>query len=254
MGSSFRYASRVFIPVSLFFVVKIARAQTEPPFYEFGLNLGRMVYQGDLTPSPIGSFRTSRTSFGLSAAKILRMGFSVRAAFAHGGLAGNDGIYSSPAYRQQRNFRFSGPVNELTGQLVWSYPGVPRYGKGFSPYLFVGAGLALMKLRPDASAFNAEYFGTEAAQIQAGLAADAAHGTPSVLPVAMAGIGMKYFFHQSWGLNLEAGYRTSFSDYLDGFSQSVNPALNDHYMNYSVGLLYRRGKKGPSLDCPRIRY
>lgn len=253
MGSTIWYTSRAILPFSVFLSITVARGQ-DLPFYEFGLNLGRMVYQGDLTPSPIGSFRTSRTSFGITAARILPMSFSVRASFVHGGLAGNDGIYSSPAYRQQRNFRFTSPVNELAAQLVWSYPGVPRYGKGFSPYFFAGAGISMFRVRPDASGFNAEFFGTEAADIQAGLAQDQQHGTPGVLPIVMAGGGLKYFFHQSWGVNLEASYRTAFSDYLDGFSQSVNPTLNDHYMNYSVGVLYRKGKKGSSVDCPKIKY
>lgn len=253
MGSTIHYASRVFLPFTLFLSVSVVRAQ-ESPFYEFGLHLGRMVYQGDLTPSPIGSFRTSRTSFGITAAKVLPYSFSVRASFVHGGLAGNDVIYKTPAYRQERNFRFTSPVNELTAHLVWSYPGVPRYEKGFSPYIFAGAGLSMFNVSPDASGFNAEFFGAEAPAIQAGLAEDIQHGTPGILPVVMAGAGVKYFFHQSWGVNLEASYRTAFSDYLDGFSQSVNPALNDRYMNYSVGILYRRGKKGPSVDCPKIRY
>lgn len=253
MGSTIHYASRVILPFSFFLSLTAARAQ-ESPFFEFGLNLGRMVYQGDLTPSPLGSFRTSRTSFGITAAKVLPYAFSVRASFVHGGIAGNDGIYKTPEYRQQRNFRFSSPVNELTAHLVWSYPGVPRYERGFTPYVFVGGGLSLFNVRPDASSFNAEFFGSEAVDIQAGLDADAQHGAPGLMPIVMAGGGFKYFFHQSWGVNLEASYRTAFSDYLDGFSQSVNPELNDHYMNYSVGILYRRGKKGSSVDCPKVRY
>ena len=145
----------------------------------------------------------------------------------------------------------------MTGQVVWSYPGVTRYERGFSPYVFVGAGVSKMNIQPDATDFNAEFFGAEAAQIEAGLAADTDHGTPVILPVGTAGIGFKYFFTGQWGANAEASYRITYSDYLDGFSQSVNPKLNDHFMNYSVGILYRNGRKGTatsSLNCPKVRF
>ena len=114
MGSTFQYASRVIMPFSLMFSVSVASAQDDP-FYEFGLNLGRMVYQGDLTPSPIGSFSTSRTSFGLIAAKVLPYSFSARASFVHSGLSGNDGIYKTPAYRQKR---LAGSLTVLGGAIL----------------------------------------------------------------------------------------------------------------------------------------
>ena len=124
MGIVIRGPIKMILPISVLFSFQYARAQSEPPFYEFGLNVGRMVYQGDLTPSPIGAYRASRTSFGLSFAKVLPNSFSIRGSFVHGGLAGNDALYSEPEYRKQRAFRFSSPVNEFTGQLAWSYPGV----------------------------------------------------------------------------------------------------------------------------------
>lgn len=229
-------------------------AQTKDPRYEFGLNVGKMVYQGDLTPSPLGSFRSSKYSFGLTAARVLNRAFAIRASFLHGGLNGNDGMYSSPAYRKERAFNFTSSVNELTGQIVWSVPGVSVFEKGFSAYIFAGAGAAHMSIRPDWSGFNAEFFGTEAATIRQGLAVDSAHGVPGIVPLLITGGGVKYFFTPSWAVNAEASYRVSNSDYMDGFSEAVNPELNDHYMNYSVGVIYRRGKRNSSMDCPTVRY
>ncbi len=228
--------------------------QVKEPRYEFGLSLGRIVYQGDLTPSALGSFRSSKFSYGLTAARVLSTALSVRASFLHGGLSGNDGLYSVPEYRKQRNFNFTSTVNELTAQLVWSVPGVPVYQKGFSAYLFAGGGAAHMSIRPNASGFNAEFFGSEAAAIQQGLDADSAHGLPGIVPLLIAGGGVKYFFTPSWAINAEASYRLSNSDYMDGFSESVNPELNDHYMNYSVGVIYRRSKRNSGTDCPMVRY
>ena len=37
-------------------------AQQKNPKYEFGINLGFTVYQGDLTPERLGSFKTQKLS------------------------------------------------------------------------------------------------------------------------------------------------------------------------------------------------
>jgi hypothetical protein len=62
-------------------------------------------------------------------------------------------------------------------------PGVPQNQKGFTGYVFAGGGVSLVNVVPNSDNFNSEIFGTEAIQIQSGLAADAAHGTPKLLPV-----------------------------------------------------------------------
>ena len=110
------------------------------PKYAFGLNLGFTVYQGDLTPERLGSFRTQRFAFGLHASRLISSSFSIRANFLRGRLKGDDALYSSSEYRQQRNFNFSSPVTEFTGQLVWNPLQRNYTDKGFSPYLFAGAG------------------------------------------------------------------------------------------------------------------
>jgi hypothetical protein len=191
---------------------------------------------------------------GITVAKAISTSFALRGALVFGSIAGNDAIYSKPAYRQQRNFNFSSSVKEITAQVVWSLPGVPKNQKGFTGYFFAGGGLSVLKVVPNADNFNPEFFGTEAALIQSGLAADAEHGTPKLLPLLLAGAGVKYFFSPRFGVNAEASYRITYTDYLDGFSQSVNPDLNDHYMNYSVGIIYRTGRVGSAVDCPKIVY
>lgn len=229
-----------------------ANAQTEKPKYEFGVNLGFLVYQGDLTPERLGSFKTQKLSLGLHASKILSASFSVRGNFIYGKLKGDESLYDNPEYRQQRNFKFTTPVAELATHLVWNPLHRNYTDKGFSPYLFAGAGLAYLNIKRDWSNINTSYFG-EANEIWNGLAADTAHSLPRLLPVIPLGAGVKYFFTPRLAVNAESSYRLSYTDYLDGFSESVNPKKNDHYMNYSVGIIYRTGKKN-NLACPKIRY
>ncbi len=228
-------------------------AQQNNPKYEFGLNLGFTVYQGDLTPERLGSFRTQRFAFGLHASRLISSSFSIRANFLRGRLKGDDALYSSPEYRQQRNFNFSSPVTEFTGQLVWNPLHRNYTDKGFSPYLFAGAGFAFLRIKRDWSGLNTSYFDPETSAIFSGLAADTAHRVPRLIPVIPIGGGVKYFFTPRLAVNAEASYRLGYTDYLDGFSQSANPAKNDHYLNYSIGIVYRTGKKD-MLKCPKIRY
>lgn len=223
------------------------------PKYEFGINLGFAVYQGDLTPEQLGSFKTQKLALGLQAAKLLSPSFSVRAAFLRGRLKGDDALYATPEFRQQRNFNFSTPVSEFTGQLVWNPLGRNYAEKGFSPYFFAGAGFAFLRIKRDWSGLNSSYFNTETSTLFSGLAADTTQTVPRLIPVIPVGLGVKYFFTPKLGMNAETSYRLGYTDYLDGFSEAANPDKKDHYLNYSIGIIYRTGKKN-MLSCPKIRY
>jgi opacity protein-like surface antigen len=218
--------------------------------FEFGAGLGMMVYQGDLTPSAFGSYRTARPGFNLHVGRMLNSSLLFRANLLFGRLAGDDSKYSYPVYRQQRNFKFSAIARELTGQLVWQ----PVKDRKLSPYVFGGAGLSSLRISRDWSGLNYNYFGGEASDMAAGLSADSVHRLPGVTPVGVAGIGMKYFLKSNLAINAEYSYRVIRTDYLDGFSVSANPNLKDHYMNYSVGVVYHTGRRNRSTDCPAMRY
>jgi hypothetical protein len=222
------------------------------PKYEFGINIGFLVYQGDLTPEKLGSFRTQKISMALHASRILGHSFSVRGNLLIGSLSGNDALYSFPEYRQHRNFNFTSPVAELSAQLVWNVSGRNYAYKGVSAYLFGGAGVSYVMVKKDWSKTDANYFG-EHAEIWTGLTTDAAHQSANIIPVVPVGAGAKYFFTPHWAFNAEASYRFDFTDYLDGFSKAANPSRNDHYLNYAVGLIYRPFKNG-KMDCPAIMY
>lgn len=228
-------------------------AQLNNPKYEFGLNLGFTVYQGDLTPERLGSFKTQKLAWGLHASRLLSPSFAVRGNFLRGRLKGDDALYSAPEYRQQRNFNFSTPVTELTGQLVWNPLHRNYTDRGFSPYFFAGAGLAFLNIKRDWSGLNTAYFDPETSSVFSGLTADSTHAVPRMIPVIPLGAGVRYYFTPRLGLNAETSYRLGYTDYLDGFSESANPSRKDHYLNYSIGIVYRTGKKD-RLKCPKIRY
>lgn len=228
-------------------------SQTNLPTYEFGLHAGMLVYQGDLTPRRLGSFETQKFSIGLHASKIISPILSFRANLQLGTLKGDDAAYENPEFRPQRNFTFTTPVTELTGQMVWNITGSNYAEKGFSGYLFAGAGLSFLKIKRDWSRLNASYFGAGTSKLLEGLAIDSAQRLPRIIPVVPVGAGVKYFLNNNWGVNAETNYRIATTDYLDGFSESANPKNKDNYWGYSIGIIYRTGKKN-TLGCPVVKY
>lgn len=218
----------------------------EKPKYEAGVRLSALIYQGDLTPSFIGSARTITPGFGIFGTRILNDKLSVRLNLDYNRLRGNDAAYTVPEWRQQRNFRFTASALELTGNLVYNLRGGYSERK-FQPYVFGGAGLALLNIKRDYSSFNYEYF-SEQAWVYEGLMADIAKKPPRLTFIMPVGGGIKYPLTQKLSLFGEASYRLMITDYLDGFSKAADSKYKDHYSNISVGLIYRLGNSG--INCP----
>jgi Domain of unknown function (DUF6089) len=218
--------------------------------YEVGLSGGTFVYQGDLTPERLGAYKTIKPQLSLHIYRKINTTFSMRLNVSRGRLYANDAKYSNPDWRQQRNFNFTTPVTELYLQGVWSF--LENSQPRFSPYIFAGAGISFLKIKRDFSNFNAAYFG-ESAEVNAGLAEDAAINLPRTIAVAPFGAGVRYTLSDRFSLIGETSYRLSFTDYLDGFSKSANPAKNDHYLSHNIGVVYSFGKKNKSLGCPVVK-
>ena len=227
-------------------------AQINEPKFQFGAGAGAFIYQGDLAPSSLGSYKTIKPVINLFAAKFFSRSLSLRANLAFGGLKGNDAEYSHPAYRQHRNFNFRTAVAEITGIAEWNVLDRNYISKGFSPYLFAGLGVSFMKIKRDWSKLDTEHFSAESAMMT-GLTEDAQRSLPNVLPVLPLGIGARYYLSDKIGISAETSFRLSSTDYLDGFSQSANPSMRDHYYSHTIGVVYRLGKKN-SWDCPVISY
>lgn len=241
----------IFILVCSYF--NQAHAQINVPKHEIGFNVGMFVYQGDLTPESMGAFKTPGFAINLFYNRILSRSFSLRTNLAHGKMMADDGNYDKPAYRQQRNFRFTAKNTEISELLVWNI-----LGNGYSdrqilsPYIFGGVGLSSLHVNRDWSRTNYDYFAGDSAMLN-GLAADSLHTVPGTIPVIPIGAGIRYSISDKVSIMAEASYRITFNDYIDGFSKAANPDKKDYYFNYSIGLIYTFGKTN-SLACPTMRY
>lgn len=228
--------------------------KTNAQFYKdmsVGLNGGIYVYQGDLTPEAIGSFRTMQPGFSFFAKKPINHFLAARVHFSFARLKGDDSRYSKPEYRQQRNFYFTTPVKEFSAQLVWNIRGMNYEDRGIQPYIFSGAGVSLIRVTKDYSRMDLTVFG-EGSEVMAGLAIDNAKGTPRALFSVPVGIGAEYPISNRFSVNIETSYRFIFTDYLDGFSHSANPALRDHYHSTSAGIIYKFGNRDKGVACPVV--
>lgn len=218
--------------------------------FQLGAGAGAFIYQGDLTPSSAGSYKTLKPVINLFAAKYFSPSFSLRANLAFGSLKGDDAKYSDPEYRQHRNFNFRTPVAEISVIAEWNFLGQNYTPKGFSPYLFGGVGYSFLNIKRDWTNLDTSFFSTESA-LMTDLAEDAQHSLPKGLLVFPVGVGVRYYLSDRIGISVETSYRLASTDYLDGFSKAANPSKNDFYYSHTLGIVYRIGKKNP-WDCPVI--
>jgi hypothetical protein len=243
--TSFRLCGFVFT----FLFTSPVWAQSSAGRYEFGAQAGVFAYQGDLSPSPIGSYKTLRPALGISAARRLGDRYALRLGLNLGRIAGDEGKYATPGWRQERNLRFSTPVTELAGHVIWKPFGDAGRMGAWTPYTAIGGGLALLRIRPDASGVSGSFASTETGSIATQLAADAARPKPRIMPSLQLGAGIRYQFRPQLALQAETSYRYLPTDYLDGFSRAVNPDTRDQYMTHSIGVVYCSGRGGRT-GCP----
>jgi opacity protein-like surface antigen len=242
----------VFTIAALIGSIAICEAQLNLHNWQVGINAGTFVYQGDLTPQTFGSYKTLKPTLGFYISRILNPSFLLRTNIAAGRLLGADARYSSPAYRQQRNLRFTSPVTEISELMVWNMFGNNgnEIGNRFSPYVFGGVGVSFLKV-DRSSNLNKSYFVNEP-NVTSGLAADMNKTPPRAILVLPAGIGVEYFLTSNLSLTAETNFRYTFTDYLDGFSQVANPKKKDFYQSHTVGLVFKFNKN-KGLPCPVIK-
>jgi hypothetical protein len=207
---------------------------------EIGGFLGGAGYLGDLNKSDWAS-KEPKAAFGFLTRYNLSDHIALRASFLHGKLSGRDSHYPDRAFR---NFATTSPINELTLQAEWHlWPLVqPRtshfFKPSFSPFLFAGLGVAITNPKPDLENMLVEKpeF-VKGAEIDRNAKFSPMHGT---IPF---GAGIKYRPHYQWTFSLEAGFRLTFSDYLDGISFAANPEKPDRYQFWGATVAYRFRKQ-----------
>src|SRR5512138_1051393 len=96
------------IGCSLFINVNAQRGSS----LEWGILPSLFIYQGDLTPSHVGSYKTMKPGITLFVSKPIWDRIALRTNLSIGSLKGDDAKYSQPAWRQERALNFTTPLVE----------------------------------------------------------------------------------------------------------------------------------------------
>jgi len=211
-----------------------------------GINLGTLVYQGDLTGSLIGNYKPVRPALGLYVGRSLDPYFSVCANLTFGKISADEYKYDSSSWRKYRGFNFSTPVTELAASLVF-HPLGENSERKLSPYFFAGGGISFLSVKRDWSKLNKNVY-DEKSRVQLGLGTDTLYQTPGIIGVLPVGGGLRYVLGPQLALQGEFTYRFTASDYIDGFKYSGNANKRDSYYGVSIGLSYRFG----GYKCPSV--
>ncbi len=208
-------------------------AQNDRPFV-VGIGAGTYVYQGDLVPSYMGGYKALHPALQVYAGKWINPYFQVRASIGTGKIEANDADYSKPAWKKDRNLRFSSPITQITGRILFSPFGNSSRtpDRRLYPYLFGGAGVSKVRVKRDWSGISAATIASE--KMATALAADSAALLPTSIVSIPLGAGANYALSPRWSLFGEAAYHLSMTDYLDGFSYVGNSNRKDNYYMMNI--------------------
>lgn len=237
----------------------------QPEKWELGFLLGLANYEGDVVTPQLFTTKESNFAYGVFIRHNINANLAARLNLLSGTISGDDTNFTEPAWRPQRAYNFKSSLLEISGQLEWDILGHKRYRKvksdendmdanmekdnmptrykfkkTFSPYLFVGAGAVIFNPEPDMSASTLG----KADEIAADLRGDYSQ-VQLTIPI---GAGLKYDLSHKLQLGAEAGFRTAFTDYLDGISLSANPDKNDWYIFGGLTLAFKLGSKDSDKD------
>ncbi len=242
----------------LIVVTCICALQAQPK-WEWGLFLGGANYLGDLVETKMPIWEETQPAGGLSLAYTPNQQLFFQTSVFYARLKGDDKNFMNAEISKDRSFKFESQILEVALQARYEPFGKRRFIKNqpfkgiITPYLFGGIGLAWIDASPDFSnADRGPYF----ILIQEDKAA-ALNKPRLTIPM---GAGLKLDLGKNTAIMFDVGFRTAFTDLLDGISHTANPDKNDWYLFGGVTLAKRIGYKDYDNDgivdkedaCPRL--
>ena len=211
--------------------------------WTMGVNLGAFVYQGDLTPSVAGSWKTVRPGMELSLTKQVTYHMTLKYGLVLASLAGDDTKYKNEQeYRGYRQFYYKSHFAELSVSDNFSLFSADNMKRRFNPYVSAGVGVAFMLYKTNSWAKTQwSYF--SASNLREHVKEDSISGIPRAFLSVPLGMGFNYRLNERLHLNVEGLYRLSTSDYLDGYSRAGNNSKNDYFYSITAGLHFTLGKR-----------
>ncbi len=214
------------------------------PKIEIGVSGNGFVYHGDLSSKKYGDFKDMQSGIGAYLKYYFSPVLALRLNGYYGKLRGNDADFSDE-WRLKRAYRFSSPLTEvsLTGEADFfgkgrfrSFRDTRRHYNRWGAYILAGAGLAFVHANRDWSGLNRGYFYRDAPE---NIGEDSLNTPDHIVLVFPLGLGVRYDASKRFSVFVEAAYRFTFTDNLDGYKYSVYSSKYDGYTTYSCGVAYR---------------
>lgn len=213
--------------------------------WEVGAFGGGSLYFGDLTPAKRDFFEEITPHGGLFVRYDLKHNFSLRGNLAVAKLAASDYSYTSPEWRQHRNFSFTTALYEFSAMLEYDLLKTNREvnGNRWGVYAFAGLGLVFTDPQRDFSKIDAAYLGASDKAVS-GLDEDKRKNSGHLGVMAPVGLGVSYQVSRRVSGFVEGSVRHGFDDQIDGFNKSVTSDKTDAYSFFSLGLSLRLTSRG----------
>lgn len=207
------------------------------PKYEAGLSANYLIYQGDLSTRKSGNYFAGTPGLGLHGVVYLHQYVAVSASAFWGKIQEDESRYGG--WHSKRNFKFNSEIfsTEVNVRFNLQVIKPPRMIFNsrlvFLPYVFVGAGLAKFNPKSSWVGLDRNWFNEE--RLRSGLAQDSTQAYDKQSWFVSAGVGVCIYENQNFNIFIQNTWRYLNSDYLDGFSKSVD-GINDSYTNLTIGI------------------
>jgi hypothetical protein len=209
--------------IGVFFIPLFANAQ----FWEIGGMLGGSNYAGDLSPTPI-VFKETHPAIGAFVRANVKKSLSIKANLYYGAVSGSD-ENTEVEKNRMRNLSFRSNLLEVGLNAEYNLLPFETGSRKFktAPYIFAGLGIfrfdprAYYDTNPndeeDGNWVRLQPLGTEGQ----GTTQFNDRKKYSLTQVSIPfGIGLKHNFSGNWNVGLEAGWRKTFTDYIDDVSKT----------------------------------
>ncbi|MEO0897756.1 MAG: DUF6089 family protein [Bacteroidota bacterium] len=213
--------TRRYLALIVFLITLIAstNAQFRYSYLRVGVSGGSTNYLGDLDND--FTFQYSKPAVGIDASFKFNPLMSARVSFMRGWAGAADST-SNDLARNRRNLHFRTPITEISGQLVIDFIAHERGFRRRPAYVpYVTGGIAVFSFNPQAEIngqlVELQPIGTEGQFITNG---SRTYPEPYALRQISfpMGAGVRIALAEQWDLELETGFRKTFTDYLDDVS------------------------------------
>ena len=229
-----------------FFLFTQGLTLSAQPKWEVNLSAGASNYLGDLVEPPFPYLNTFAPAFGAGIAFVPSPSVAFELNLLNARLKGDDHNIGEENF-MRRSLRFESSLWELnlTTRLeplsAYRYYEYGKFKGTMLPYFFIGGGVATfdarVEYRPETKAYFMEL-----------IEADKALSEKKMTYTLPFGAGLRIDLNKRHALDIRAGIRPTFTDYLDGISLSGNPESNDWYVVGSLRFVSRLGDKDSDKD------